>query len=45
MADYYRGSIHKLKLADQIASKSELTEEDVEEMSEELKKKIAEHYS
>lgn len=36
--------IHKLKLADQIASKSELSEEDVEEMSEELKKRIAEHY-
>lgn len=36
--------IHKLKLADQIASKSELTEDDVEEMSEELKKRIAEHY-
>jgi len=36
--------LHKLKLADQIASKSELTEDDVVELSEELKKKIAEHY-
>ena len=36
--------IHKLNLADQIASKSELTEDDVEEMSEELKKRIAKHY-
>lgn len=36
--------LHKLKLADQIASKSDLTEDDVVELSEELKKKIAEHY-
>jgi len=36
--------LHKLKLADQIASKSELTEDEVVELSKELKKKIAEHY-
>ena len=36
--------LHKLRLADQIASKSELTEEDVVELSKKKKKKIAEHY-
>ncbi len=36
--------LYKLRLADQIASKSELTEEDVEKLSKDLKKKIAEHY-
>jgi len=36
--------LHKLKLADQIASKSELTEEGAKELSEKVKKDIAEHY-
>ncbi len=37
--------IHKLELADQIASKSELTEEEAEELGEKLKKDMAKHYS
>lgn len=36
--------IHKLELANQIASKSELTEKDVEELSNKLKKEVGKHY-
>jgi predicted transcriptional regulator len=40
MWDYLR----KLRVADEIAAESELTEADAEELSEELKRDVAEHY-
>jgi hypothetical protein len=36
--------VRKLELADEIASESQLTEEDVKQLSEDLKQDIAEHY-
>lgn len=36
--------VRKLEVADEIASESELTEEDAEELSKEFKHEIAEHY-
>ncbi len=36
--------LRKLELADEIASKSELTEEEAKKLSEKVKKDIAEHY-
>lgn len=36
--------VRKIEMADEIASKSELTEEDVEELSKKVKHDIAEHY-
>ena len=40
MWDYLR----KLRVADEIASRSELTEEGAEQLSEELKRDVAAHY-
>lgn len=37
--------LEKLEIAENIASRSELTEDEARELSEELKHKIAEHYS
>ncbi len=36
--------LHKLEIADQLASKSELTREEAQELSDELKRDIGEHY-
>ncbi len=36
--------IKKLEIAEEIASKSELTEEEAKNLSEDLKQDIAEHY-
>ena len=36
--------VRKIEVADEIASRSELTEEDAEELSKKVKHDIAEHY-
>lgn len=36
--------VHKLEVAEEIASESELTESDAVELSEDLKRDIAKHY-
>lgn len=40
----FRAYLRKLEIAEEIASKSKLTEEDVNELSEKIKRKVAEHY-
>ena len=39
-----REYLHRLEVAEEIASQSELTEKDAAELSEEVKRNIAEHY-
>lgn len=44
MRQAIREYLRKLEIAEEIASKSKLTHEDANELSEKIKQKIAKHY-
>lgn len=44
MRQAIRSYLRKLDIAEEIASKSTLTQEDVKELSEKIKEKVAAHY-